>query len=173
MIQYFPISKVSPIGLLLITLAWKNGEICPIWQHKKIHKIHKTHKTRHPRLTARQTDGRLKSDEEFLPKVDAKKVDRRTGGQTDRYLESDEALLPGAEARQVDLAEGLVRELQVDAIGGHRELERHRLVGLRHGTLTITSLLLVVPCCCIITIILLPTELYFRHFRPLLGHLAG
>lgn len=43
-----------------------------------------------------------------------------------------DSFLPWSHSGQVDLVQGLVRELQVDALWCYGELERHSLVGLRH-----------------------------------------
>ena len=48
------------------------------------------------------------------------------------YLESDDTFLPRAHTREVDLSEGLVGQLQIDALRGDGELEGHRLVGFCH-----------------------------------------
>ena len=53
--------------------------------------------------------------------------------QTTSHLEANEPLLPGVDAWEVDLAQSLAAQLQVNAIGGDRELEGHRLVSFCHG----------------------------------------
>ena len=48
------------------------------------------------------------------------------------HPDAADSLLPGSDPGQVDLVQGLVGQLQVDALWCYGELERHRLVGLRH-----------------------------------------
>lgn len=48
------------------------------------------------------------------------------------YLESDDTLLPGAHTREIDFSEGLLGQLDIDALWSDRKLEGHRLVGLCH-----------------------------------------
>lgn len=50
----------------------------------------------------------------------------------DAHLEANEPFLPGVQAREVDLAQRLVAQLEVDAIGGDGELKGHRLVSFCH-----------------------------------------
>lgn len=49
------------------------------------------------------------------------------------YLESDDTLFPGAHTREIDFSEGLLGQLDIDAIWSDRKLEGHRLVGLCHN----------------------------------------
>lgn len=49
------------------------------------------------------------------------------------HLGADQALLPRVHGGQVELAHGLAAQVEVQALGGDRELEGHGLVSLRHG----------------------------------------
>jgi hypothetical protein len=50
------------------------------------------------------------------------------------HLEADKLFLPGMQARQVDLSQGLMAQLQINAIWRDGELERHSLMSFCHDS---------------------------------------